>query len=179
MPLDLSRFIVRPAVLCDAEDIVRIQRAAVEKAWRHVIGAGFDAFLAEKFNHESQLAKYRERIVDPARVLLVVRDGEKPVGFGGARPHAADEQPKGYEYQGNAFYLLPKAEGTGASLALATGIRDTLIKRGIKSVCGWCLADNRKARNFYERRGAQLVKDAVAPPEYDIAPHVAYGWKLP
>ena len=173
--LDPSRYTARLARLGDARDIVAVQRAAVEKAWRGIID-DFEAFLAEKFDPDSQFEKYKERINDTARILVVVEAEGEIVGFGGARPHGAEEQPAGFEYQGNAFYLLPTHEGIGASLVLAEGILKALQARGVKIVCGWCLAGNRGARNFYERRGGALVEGAIAPPEYDAAPHVAYGW---
>jgi GNAT superfamily N-acetyltransferase len=178
MPPEKTAFAVRPARPEDAETIVRIQRAAVERAWRKVIPGDFEAFLHEKFDHSTQLAKYIERANDPARILLVVEKEGRLAGFGGARVHGPDDSPPGFDWQGNAFYLDPPYEGTGASVVLLNGLCEAVKARDGRRMVGWCLAGNRLARNFYEKRGGALVAGAVAPPEYDVAPHVAYGWAL-
>ncbi len=176
----MNRFTARKAEDRDVDAIVHIQRVAVEKAWAPIIKENFDVFLREKFDPETQTKKYAERIHDPARILVVVETADpanqQVVGFGGAQQHKAGDQPLGFEYQGKGFYLDPAFEGTGASLILGQGLMAELHARNVKSICGWCLADNRMARNFYEKRGGKLITDAIAPPDYAIAPHVAYGW---
>jgi hypothetical protein len=175
----MANFTTRPAKPEDAEAMVHLQRLAVEKAWRPIVKNNFDAFLAERFDTASQIKKYRERISDPARILIIVENEPRLAGFGGGRQQEADEQPKGYAYQANAFYLDPTFEGSGASLVLLGGLKEELVKRNATSICAWCLADNRLARNFYEKRGGKLIADAITPAEYnEVAPHVAYGWNL-
>ena len=171
-------FSVRKAAAEDVNDIVRIQRAAVEKAWRKAIPGDFAVFLNEKFDPAVQRVKYLERVADPKIIILVVEKSDHVIGFCGVRPHGIEEAPPGFDWQGNAFYLDPAFEGSGGSLILFSGLLDAVRERGARSLVGWCLADNRLARNFYARRGGKIVQDAIAPPEYSIAPHVAYGWQL-
>lgn len=174
-----ERFTARKAVPEDAARMVHLQRIAVEKAWQSIIKENFAQFMAEKFNPETQTRKYTERIQDPSRILVIVEDKEEIVGFGGIRRQEPDEHPVGYEYQANAFYLDPAYEGTGASRILLSGLLTELQKRNAQNISAWCLAGNRLARNFYERHGGILIPDAITPKEYDIAPHVAYGWAVP
>ena len=171
-------FTPRNAEAKDVEPMVRLQRLAVEKAWRPVIKDDFDKFLREKFDPTAQIQKYHERLADPKRLFIVAEHKGCVVGFIGARMHEPNEQPLGYEYQATALYLEPAYEGSGASLVLLSELFDALTQRGAKNLCGWCLAANRLARNFYAKRGGTLIMDAVTPPEYAIAPHVAYGWNL-
>ena len=173
-----QKFTGRKARQEDANAIVRVQRKAVDKAWRPLID-DFDTFLREKFDTAEQTKKYHERIAGGERIIIVVEnDAHEVVGFASARKHEANEQPLAYDYQATAFYIDPPFEGSGASTVLLSQLFIELTRHGVKNVCGWCLADNRLARNFYERRGGKLIADAVAPPEYSIAPHVVYGWTL-
>lgn len=175
----MKKFTTRLAKPEDAEAMVHLQRHAVEKAWRPIIKENFDAFMAERFNEESQIKKYRERVSDPQRILVVVEKDNQIIGFAGVRKHEPDEQPLGYGYQANALYVDPDSEGRGIGSALLNALFDTLGTHNAHDLCLWCLADNRAARNFYEKHGGQLISDAVVPTEYaEVAPHVAYGWTL-
>jgi GNAT superfamily N-acetyltransferase len=169
-------FSVRKAEQRDVEGMVRLQRASVEKAWPSIVGVGFTAFLKERFDHDDQMKKYAQRLLDPERFLFVIEQEGRLAAFGGARKCGRDDQPPGFEWQGGAFYVAPDFMGLGASLALFEAIIAELRARGAKSVSGWCFAANRPARNFYERRGMKLVENVAVPKEYnDVAPHVAYG----
>lgn len=172
-------FTARKATAKDAEAIVHLQRRAVEKAWGPYV-PNFDTFLQTRFDHDSQVAKYAARADDPSRIIMVVETNGQLAGFAAAKAQSPEDQPQGYDYQGGSFYVDPAFEGTGASLVLARAFLEELKSRGAKNICGWCLADNRQARNFYEKRGGTLIADAVTPDEYaQVAPHVAYGMDLP
>jgi GNAT superfamily N-acetyltransferase len=174
-----GNFSVRKAEGRDVEGLVRLQRASVEKAWPGIVGAKFDAFLKERFDHAEQAEKYKQRLLDPDRFLFVVEQEGRLAAFGGARKCGPGDQPSGYDWQGGAFYVAPRHMGGGASLALFEAILTELRARGAKNVSGWCFAANKPARNFYERRGMKLVENVAVPKEYaDVAPHVAYGCAL-
>lgn len=163
----------------DIAAIVALQRHAVEKAWGGYTHVDFAVFLAARFDPAQQAQKYRERLHDKERFVLVVEADGVIAGFGGAKKCGAEDQPPGYEWQGSAFYIAPEYQGTGASLVLFNAVFDELKSRGAKSACGWCFAANMPARNFYARRGAILIENVDVPPEYaEVAPHVAYGVQL-
>ena len=149
-------FTSRPATPHDAEQIVHVQRKAVEKAWAPLIKENFAQFLAEKFDHATQVKKYAERASDPARIMFVVEKDNQIIGFAAVREHGPEEQPLGFHYQATALYIDPAFEGKGASVILLMGMAREMKSRGAKNLCGWCLADNRLARNFYEKRGGTL-----------------------
>lgn len=182
MPLEIKKkmeFAVRPAEVFDVPGMVQLQRAAVKKNWSAVIGDGFQKFMAERLDPAEQMDKYKQRIDDPGRFLLIVENGDEMAGFGGARVCADDDVPHGYDWQVSAFYIAPEYEGKGAGKLLFATMLDLLRAGEVPSLALWCLEGNSGARKFYEKAGGTLVTGCETPADYAaVAPHVVYGWKL-
>ena len=77
------------------------------------------------------------------------RDEDGIVGFVAAGPSRTEEGP-GELY---AIYVLPEAWGSGAAAGLMAAFKDWLADEGHTSAMLWVLADNPRARRFYEREG--------------------------
>ena len=58
-----------------------------------------------------------------------------------------------------AIYVAPERWGTGVGRALMTAARDALAAAGNAEIRLWVLAENARARRFYERAG--MVTDGA------------------
>jgi GNAT superfamily N-acetyltransferase len=79
------------------------------------------------------------------------------VGFVAAGP-SRTEDGLGELY---AIYVLPEAWGSGAAAALMSAFRDWLAGEGYMAAMLWVLADNPRARRFYEREGWRVDGERV------------------
>lgn len=59
------------------------------------------------------------------------------------------------------FYLGPEYQGLGFGTRLFKAVRNDLHDRGAKRVVVWVLADNERARAFYERLGGRTVAETT------------------
>ena len=79
-----------------------------------------------------------------------------------------------------ALYVVPEHWSTGAGLALMNAGVDHLVEQGLTEIRLWTIADNPRARRFYERFGFLLDGNSrVQPvgPGYEHLPsikHVRY-----
>jgi GNAT superfamily N-acetyltransferase len=111
----------------------------------------------------------RARNAPPGAQTLVAEDDGTIVGFVSFGPHP--RQHGGDEYVGGigeiyAIYVAPERWGTGAGRALMAAARDALAATGHTEMRLWVLADNRRARRFYERAGmvADGARATFTPP---------------
>jgi ribosomal protein S18 acetylase RimI-like enzyme len=104
----------------------------------------------------------RARTAPPGAQTLVAEDGGTIVGFTSFGPHP--RQHGGAEYADGigeiyAIYVAPERWGTGAGGALMAAARAALTAAGHSEMRLWVLAENHRARRFYERAG--LVPDGA------------------
>ena len=67
----------------------------------------------------------------------------------------------------NGLYVRPEAWGTGVAERLHARAVETLRAAGVETARLWVLAENRRARRFYERRGWSAdgtTRDVPYPP---------------
>jgi ribosomal protein S18 acetylase RimI-like enzyme len=57
------------------------------------------------------------------------------------------------------FYLAPEYQGLGFGRRLFKAVRNDLADRGMARLVVWCLADNGRARSFYEGLGGRTVAE--------------------
>jgi ribosomal protein S18 acetylase RimI-like enzyme len=57
------------------------------------------------------------------------------------------------------LYLKPEYQGLGFGTRMFRAVRNDLADRGISRILVWCLADNVRARAFYERLGGRAVAE--------------------
>jgi len=111
----------------------------------------------------------RARNAPPGARTLVAEDDGTIVGFVSFGPHG--RQHGGDEYVAGigeiyAIYVAPERWGTGAGRALMTAARDALAAAGHAEMRLWVLAENPRARRFYERAGMAPdgARDTFTPP---------------
>ncbi|MEW9549533.1 N-acetyltransferase family protein [Nonomuraea sp. NPDC050783] len=137
---------IRPARPDDAEAIEEVRLASWRTAYRDVMPAG----LLDTLEVRPEVVRGRTEALASGRVsgVVAVRDGLR--GFALYGP-ARDEGLTGMEVY--AIYVLPEEFSTGMGRALMTAAVEDLASSGHGDVGLWVLADNPRARRFYERFG--------------------------
>lgn len=82
-----------------------------------------------------------------------------------------DEEERGFSATGddflNGLYVRPEAWGTGVAARLHDRAIEALRASGVVTARLWVLAENHRARRFYERRGWEpdgTTRDVPYPP---------------
>jgi len=116
-----------------------------QSAYEHVFGAeklaGIDV--------ERRRAGWERALAEPTRDVFVAEEAGRVVGFVGTLP-SRDPDAQG---ELGEIYAVPEAWGTGVGHALMAAAVEALRARGYADAILWVLADNPRARAFYEREG--------------------------
>jgi GNAT superfamily N-acetyltransferase len=137
--------VVRAATVEDAPAIAQVHVASWQAAYRGILS---DEAIARR-DEATRTEQWRQNLVHP-RTLAALRDGAV-VGFASAGP--ADhpgEEGNGELY---ALYVHPDEWGTGVADALIDAAEAKLRSDGFGEAMLWVLAENPRARRFYERSG--------------------------
>jgi GNAT superfamily N-acetyltransferase len=129
--------VIRRGDLRDLELVFSIQREASL--------AGFAAvFPPERFPYPDEAVKgaLRELLEDAANALLVDTEGRGFALVGRGRLQR--------------LFVRKRAWGSGVAQELHAAALETLRRQGADSASLWCLADNPRARRFYEKHGWRL-----------------------
>jgi GNAT superfamily N-acetyltransferase len=129
----------------DLELVFSIQRAASIAGFANVFPPELYPYPDEEVRDQ-----LLEQLADPANALLVDRDG------------------RGFALVGEGWlhrlFVCEPAWGTGVADELHAAAVDELRQRSAPSASLWCLAENARARRFYERRGWKLDgRERVVP----------------
>jgi ribosomal protein S18 acetylase RimI-like enzyme len=137
---------VRPATSADAEAIARVHVTTWQEAYRDTFGAALDQLSVE------DAAERRRAWLDapaPQTFTLVGELFGRVAGFANAGP-GRDDPSVGELY---AIYVVPQSWGTGLGPALMEAVLEGLRAAGFGEAVLSVLADNARARHFYEREG--------------------------
>jgi ribosomal protein S18 acetylase RimI-like enzyme len=161
---------VRKATAADAHAIETIRVSGWRTAYRHVFPANeLDAMPIDS-------SRWAMRLETPPpgwTSCVAVRDGAV-VGFSSVGP-SRDERGIGELY---ALYVDPEQWSTGAGLALMTHAEIQLASEYTEATL-WVLADNPRARRFYERAGWAADGAQKAEERWGVrAPEVRYRKSL-
>jgi len=152
----MAPFQVRPEKPDDTDAVAALHVRAWQRGYAGIVP---DDFLAT-LDPAAWAQRRRERL-DTYRagpfVSLVAADGTGRLGgFTTVGPYQNDQNPAdidGAHGQLLAIYVDPPLWGTGAGRALMDAAMAELTGRGYPDVRLWVLADNARARRFYERAG--------------------------
>jgi GNAT superfamily N-acetyltransferase len=132
---DLS--LIRRGSVADLELVFSIQREASIAAFANV-------FPPDRYPYPDDAVRraLREQLEDSGNVVLLDREG------------------RGFALVGQGWlqqlFVREPAWGTGVADELHAAALDTLGSQGATSASLWCLAENARARRFYEKRGWRL-----------------------
>jgi GNAT superfamily N-acetyltransferase len=127
------------------------------QCWREAYAEIVPAKLLASFDASKRVDHWRKYIADPSRIVLAAFDNSVPVGLVNAG--IADETYfEGQDGHIAALYVLASHHKMGIGRRLVGGVADLWLKRGGKTLAVGVLAENLKARRFYEALGARFVR---------------------
>ncbi|MGH3359028.1 MAG: GNAT family N-acetyltransferase [Nocardioidaceae bacterium] len=127
---------LRPATPDDADTLAVLERAATTTALVHVFGT------ERPYPIDDIRARWAIVLDDADVTTLLAYDGDEPVGYA-----AFDSVELRH------FGVHPDRFGTGVADVLHTEVVRRMAAAGVETVRLWVLAENRRARRFYERNG--------------------------
>ena len=135
---------VRRAGPDDAPGIAEVHVRTWQAAYRHA----FPAEVLDALSVEEREAQWREWL-DRGAAVWVALDGPSVAGFAAAGPSDTEEDVA----ELFSIYVLPEHWGSGAAHELMAAVVAWLLEEQYTAAMLWVLADNPRARRFYEREG--------------------------
>lgn len=161
---------VRPIEEGDVDAVADVHVESWRVAYRGILP---DDLLDDPSFRQARLDRWRSRRFDgrpPGTATLVAVTDGVVVGFADTGPeHDADDRPTGAG-ELFAFYLHPRAWGTGPARPLMAAAVDELRRGAFAEAVLWVFRDNPRARAFYARTGWSPLP--VAPSVFEVRPGV-------
>ena len=165
-------FAILPAGPADAEALAHVHVTAWRETYRGLLRDTYLDAMSE-LEHARRFLRSLIR-PEPSDLILLAADRRGAVGYaqgGPARSHAAGE---GEIY---TLYLLGEAQGRGLGRRLLTSAARALAAQGATSLVIAVLAENYRARSFYEHLGGVAGQPyATHAPGGGLTQEVAYRW---
>jgi GNAT superfamily N-acetyltransferase len=155
--------VLRPLADADIDAVA----AMTVRTWQAGYAGIMPAEVLEGLDAAEFAEARRPRNAPPGARTLVAEDAGTIVGFVSFGPH---RRQNGEYVDGigeiYAIYVAPERWGTGAGRALIIAARNALAGAGRSELRLWVLAENHRARRFYERAGMAPdgARDMFTPP---------------
>jgi ribosomal protein S18 acetylase RimI-like enzyme len=143
-------FHIREATEHDARAISEVRVRTWQEAYRDILPTNFLNDLSVDAGEKRWLELLRKPA--PDRRTLVAESAGQVVGFVIAGV-LRGESPQPVIGEVYAIYVLPDHWGQGVGRGLLSRAETELIEQGYREAMLWVLADNQRARTFYERAG--------------------------
>lgn len=144
---------MRDAEPDDAEDIATVQVATWQTAYHDIMPAEFLSALSDGLKRRAEWWRERVSSAGPRDHTLVAEEGGEVIGFADIGPSRdADVDPRSVG-ELNAIYVLSRAWGRGVGRALMAALLFRLRAAPFDSATLWVLAENMRARRYYEAAG--------------------------
>ncbi len=164
---------IRAANLDDAVGIARVHIAC----WRETYFGSLPSEMLAALDIDARANMWASALSDPANLVSVLESAGEIVGFGACGEQRTPAlRIAGYDSEIVAINMLRIAQGVGAGRTLMRHMAVWLAERGMKGVSLWVLAENQKARRFYERLGAEICGEREERLPQALLKEVAYGW---
>jgi GNAT superfamily N-acetyltransferase len=135
---------VRRARPADARAVADVHVRTWQAAYRHA----FPQEVLDGLSVDERETLWRKSLEEGYAAWVAETEG-RIVGFAAAGP-SRTEQDAGELY---AIYVLPESWGSGAARELMSAAHEWFAQEGYTTAMLWVLADNPRARRFYEREG--------------------------
>lgn len=145
-----ARVEIRRAVPGDALAIAEAEVASWRAAYAGLMPAAYLAALSEQDRAETWLADLERHGERGRKRAWVVEDGGRVHGFSLAGLQTGAPAGVGLLY---FLYFRPEVWGKGIAAPLMERVMDDLRDQGVTTAQLWVLAENERARRFYERLG--------------------------
>jgi ribosomal protein S18 acetylase RimI-like enzyme len=145
---------IRRAKTGDAAALASVFDAAWREAYLGIIpGMALHRMLARRGLHWWREAISHGRPL----VVLDVHDAVAGyVSYGRCRNRSLPA-----EGEVDELYLSPEYQGLGFGTRLFRAVRNDFADRNMRRIVVWCLADNLRARGFYERLGGRALAETT------------------
>lgn len=144
----------------DAGTLTDLEWAATSTALAHVFGT------ERPYPVDDVRARWTVVLADPGVTVLLGYDGDEPVGY-----VAVDSVELRH------FGVHPQRFGTGVADLMHAEAIERMVATGVPVARLWVLAENRRARRFYERHGWHVDGRETAS---EFPPHpVQLGYSRP
>lgn len=173
----MERLQIRPATLDDAADIARVHLGS----WRESYADWLPSEVLASLDVDARRQMWASVLLNDnppsaASVFVVEQVGRISGFLACSEQRSAELAAYGFDGEIGAIYILNEAQGRGAGRQLmAAGARALTARRKI-GVSLWVLAENRKARAFYERLEGRMVGKRSEQTAQAMLTEVAYGW---
>ena len=163
----------RPATAADLDAVAEVRIRTWQDAYAGIVPQPYLDALTPAADAD------RRRPGFPRPGEHVAEVGGRVVGWAASGPYREEhgDAPATGCGEIGAIYVLPPWQGRGVGRELMAYVLGDLRRQGLAPVLLWVLADNRKARDFYERAG--LAPDG-ATHDYEIGgvtlPEVRYRY---
>ncbi len=137
---------IRPAGVEDAPGIAEVHVAS----WRWAYANVLPPEVLDGLQVEDRERMWRE--VVPRGGVVVAEDAGRIVGFASVGPVADGDEPEETS-ELFAVYVAPDVAGTGLGRSLLDRVTDAMLGDGSRRAILWVLADNARARRFYDAAG--------------------------
>jgi ribosomal protein S18 acetylase RimI-like enzyme len=139
---------IRPAEWGDAAGIAAVHDAAWLEAYRGIIPGAHLQRMVEKRG-----PRWWQRSINARHAILVLQVGGTIAGYVTYGAH----RRVGFPPRGEIFelYVEPTHQGLGFGTRLFKSAREHLARNGFNRLVVWALAENDRARGFYERLGGR------------------------
>lgn len=139
---------IRPAVPDDAADIAAVHVRSFVAAYSHLPRTRHSAAIGLT----DRVSEWRRRLEMADRVTLVATDGRRIDGFAhlGSSPDGDAGGETGHVF---SIHVDPDQTGHGTGERLMVAAAASLTTHGYRCATLWVVADNDRARRFYQRLG--------------------------
>jgi ribosomal protein S18 acetylase RimI-like enzyme len=170
----VSNVVLRRANVADASAIAAVRVEAWRVTYRGVIP---DSYLDEMRVEDSTELWLRvlSAPANPGTAVFVAEVDGRIVGFSAGM--IMQEQKFGFDAELTAIYLIPDAQERGLGTRLVRMVANGFANLGVNGMLVWVLAENKVARQFYEKLGGELlIEQAFSWDGLDLQ-EVGYGFR--
>lgn len=163
---------IRNAKIEDAAEIAKVH----VDSWRSTYKGMISERVLQSLSYQERENLWKQ-VLNREKSCVDVAENETSdiVGFAS---WGRERTGKYSTFQGElyAIYLLAEVQGIGLGKQLIYKVAQSLKKQGLSSMLVWVLADNQKARGFYEAFGPERVDTEPIEIGGDAFEEIAYGW---
>ena len=165
---------IREAGLADLKAIARVNVESWLTTYRGIVPA---QTLARQTMERAE-TRWTTILSAPAeRGFTYVAEDESRMVVGYVNGGAERTGNAVYRGELYAIYLLAEQQRRGTGRRLTLRLAQRLVDEGFASLLVWVLAENRRARQFYEALGGEQVYEQELEMDGARLPEVAYGWR--
>lgn len=134
-------------------------RLAVSRIYEESWKSAYRGIVPQSYLDGIPTGLWAANLDQNGRKTLVLLDAETPIGTTSVGPSRWPEYPDFGEIV--SLYLLPEHTGQGHGLPLLTAALDELRRQGFQNALLWVLAENHRARRFYEKSGFTFTGNSM------------------